>query len=334
MTETIQKRKQDIEKAIINGKLFSKITDNNTHYNRHVHMTSTDYMERILNDKYMNSIFNKESDPEFLIEESIMYKSTDIAQWLDCSKHGERQEFCVHLPEEDYGNVGHGLISNPKTNLIKEYDTNNIRIILQKDNNTPLGFTLITAYPDMTTDNVKETQRDLQTLIKQTDTYKNADIVGKAYLLHRTDPSNNIGVSYKPGNHPSDSLLYMHVPTANPNTKHLIRINEDKTALKTVTRDVITNTNSDIPTKYTQIRDNSSPQRTYNHLTVSLDNPKIKTEFEKDYPTATGELSKIQKSIQDMVTEQIQARHKERVLLAEEKEPSQQPDTTDKKQFN
>lgn len=141
--------------------------------------------------------------------------------------------------------------------------------------------------------------RNLKNVTMQTDMYQSADPVKKAYMLYRTSYQSTLSVSYREGTYgPEDSTIFLHVPTTNPNTKHVIKIKESGVTLTTKTFDPITKEKTTIPTKYTQLRDTlfENPPK---NLAVSLNNRKLKEEFKKDFPEVMREVSYIKHKIRE-----------------------------------
>lgn len=289
-----------LQKAIDNGYAVAQATSAKTHFQKHENVTDVASMNRMLREVPANSAFYPNQNIEFLLEEAMFYKAQDIAEWLDNAESKEKKAFQVVFDPDDYdGMIGKGFVNDPKSNLIKEYESDTLNLVLQQDRYSSLGFSIVTAYPSLDSPTVKPTMRNLKDITMQTDMYQAADPVKKAYMLYRTSYQSTLSVSYREGTYgPEDSTIFLHVPTANPNTKHVIKIKESGVTLTTKTFDPITKEKTSIPTKYTQLRDAlfESPQKGYS---VSLNNRRLKEEFKKDFPEVMREVSYIKHKIRE-----------------------------------
>lgn len=272
-------KRDQIEKSVIDGTILDQTRHYNTHYEKHVNVSKKEAMERTLSEISVNSVFSKNVNPEELIQDAILYKAKDIADWMNTAEYYETKEFDVRMDQP----VGKGNKFNKYTNIIREYETDTVRVVLQKNPNRPLGFTLLTAYPNTNTPSAVPTNKNLNNIITYTDAYKTADPVGKAYMLYRTDPRNNESISYIKGTTPDDSVMYMEIHTDDPQIKHIIKFKENETSMRTVKIDENRKKIS-IPSKYTDIRDKSFPDKTFKNFNVRLSSKPIQEEFRKDFP--------------------------------------------------
>lgn len=317
---TITTKTKQIQQAINNNTILDKTQSAKTHVSKHTNLTNVKSMERMLQEVPANTAFYPEQDVNFLLEEAMFYKAQEIAEWLEYATPHEKKAFQVIFDPEDYnGMIGKGFMNNHKTNLIKEYESDTLNLVLQKDNYADLGFSLVTAYPSLDSPTIKPTMRNLKEVTTQTDMYQSADAVKKAYLLYRTSYQSQFSVSYKQGDYgPEGSAVFLHVPTSNPNTRHIIKIKESGMSLTTKTYDPITQTSKAIPTKYTQLRDKlfENPQK---NLVVPLHNKTLRETFQKDFPEVVREIKYIHRNIQDNVPD---ARKKQ---LEKVSQPTHQP---------
>ena len=297
---TLRTQMERLQQAINDGSVVAKTTAAKTHFHKHEHVTDVESMNRMLCEVPANSAFYPNQNIEFLLEEAMFYKAQDIAEWLDTAEPREKKAFQVVFDPEDYdGMIGKGFVNDQKSNLIKEYESDTLNLVLQQDSYSSLGFSIVTAYPSLDSPTVKPTMRNLKNVTMQTDMYQSADPVKKAYMLYRTSYQSTLSVSYREGTYgPEDSTIFLHVPTVNPNTKHVIKIKESGVTLTTKTFDPITKEKTTIPTKYTQLRDTlfENPPK---NLAVSLNNRKLKEEFKKDFPEVMREVSYIKHKIRE-----------------------------------
>lgn len=281
--------KQDIEQSVINGKVFDKATNYETHFDIHVLPSQIERLCRVLNNVKADSTFTSEEDAKMFIEETMLFRATEINNWRNTDAAPKTQEFNVYFDEDDgYDEVGTGFIYNHDDNTIKEYKTRAMTLVLRKDPEAELGFNILTAYPDMSDPNIEQTHKDLQPLVKETTKYKNADKLGKIYLECRTNPDINTLMTYKQGYTPDDSMIMIHIPNTASNTTHFIKFKNEQCTLHT-TDD---STHEKIATKYTQMQNTNAPK----YLLTNTKNVNLKTA-----PTIMNELTKDNPSVKPIV---------------------------------
>jgi len=292
-----------ITKAVVDGVFFGKVENNNTHIIKHVVDSNINTLDRVLSDngakdRYnksisdkkqttMNSGFNSEDEAYENIEECMLFKSKDISLWTLNASQNSTMNFDVELSEaQGYSPVGYGYIVSRDTNTISEYSTHFIRVVLQKDNRSELGFNLLTAYPDIIRkENRIPTERDISELAKQTDTYKNASPVAKGYIAYQTSNGEKpYLITFKEGERGNirDDVMSLHIPyDLKDGTKceHVVRIKENQMSLATRQMDA-NNRWQKIPNVYTR-KFNGENQI---NLSVDLTRPEVIEEFAKRNP--------------------------------------------------
>lgn len=308
MKNTNKPTSEHIQKAIDNGHLMDYITNTHTHVCNHKHRSDVESLERTLNQVPVNSVFNENIDVDYLIEEVLYAQAHLVEQWLEEAKQGTRQGFYARMENYDYDTLGTGLIYDRKTNLIKEYQSDNITIVLKKDDSSELGFHLVTAYPDMNVPDIKPTKRNLKDITLQTETFRQASPVEKAYLLYRTSYQSNSSISFSKGDDKHPDAIFLYADTNNPNTKHKIRIREDSCELTTVYKDPYTQTQTPVKTDYVTIRDQYVGQ--YNNYKVSLAQPQIRGRFALDEPEISRDIEYLQKNIKEFAQMQTPCNHR------------------------
>lgn len=244
-----------IDNAVIEGKFFGKTQSQNTHMEKHVaDKDCADVLDRVFKDngrvkrnehsdkehKSINSGFYSLNGACEAVEECMLVKSLEVASWVDNAKNNEKKSFDVCLPPEDgYEPVGYGYVVNRENNTIDEYQTNTIRIVLQKNDKYPLGFSLLTAYPDIIREESRQpTGRDLTDVAKRTKTFKEASPTAKAYMLYQTGQNKPYLVTFKEGYNGDvhDDVMSVHIPyktKKGEECKHIIRIKENSIELST-----------------------------------------------------------------------------------------------------
>lgn len=244
-----------IDETVKNGTFFTKTESPDTHLEKHVaDKDDAKVLDRVFKNngrikrnehsnkeqKSINSGFYSLTEACDTIETCVIRKSLDIAQWVNDARDNEKKSFEVTLsPKDNYEPVGFGYIVDREKNTIDEYETQTVRIVLQKDYNKPLGFSLLTAYPDVIREeNRIPTGRDLTDIARETDTFKEASPVAKAYIMYQTGRHKPYLVTFKEGYYGNihDDVMSIHIPFTSKNHeefKHIVRIKENSVELST-----------------------------------------------------------------------------------------------------
>lgn len=122
------------------------------------------------------SVFD--SEKREIIQNALMDRVSEIIPWL--IKPGNKT-LTITIDEES--KVGHGIAY--RNNKPKEYATQDITLVLTKDDNTDTGFRCKTAYPDISVKSTTRTStgRNLIPDLIQTRTFKKADTNTKTKLI-------------------------------------------------------------------------------------------------------------------------------------------------------
>lgn len=248
---------------------------------KHISVSEIDSMERILKEeKATQSMFiantERPNDSEKnkiyaydLIAEALAYKKNDVLDWLK-DEYSDRQ-LMITVPFDEY--VGRGFVLDKKKGLIKEYETKDITLCLEKDLYSKTGFGLVTAYPELRNEErIQKTERDLSYVAKQTKTYKNATALGKAYILYRTNPQSKTIVKYKEDRHTGEEYILL---------QSKIRPKEGK------------------PLKINTIKMNEmAEERGFgNKFSVNLKDPEIQEKFSTIFKNACNAMRQVQDAI-------------------------------------
>ena len=251
----IQDMADRISEAVRSEEFFNKTTSYKSHVEKHVIEDETVILNRILSKngyadrsnrmheleerKAINSGFLSIDGAHHAIEECMMSQSYEIAKWVYGADEREKMAFSVCLPKEQgYDTVGYLYSIDKKDNTIDEYETQGVRVVLQKDVNYPLGFTVITAYPEYADGkHTEKTNRDLHTIVKQTDAYQHASNVAKAYMLYQTGQSKPYLATFKAGYHENvaDDVMSIHMPYVKDGEKYkdILRIKDGQIEFST-----------------------------------------------------------------------------------------------------
>lgn len=102
-----------------------------------------------------------------IISNAIMDNSSKVVNWLDGSDNGDTFELSYDACQI----VGVGFFNNNK-NLIKEYSSNNVMVILERNDAMKYGFNVLTAYPVTNKGERERTEKRLDEIAAETNAYK------------------------------------------------------------------------------------------------------------------------------------------------------------------
>lgn len=239
--------------SIVDQTFFTKTENADTHVEKHVIDDEKDILNRILSKngnadrktreedekKDINSGFQSLDEAYANIEECVISRACEIAEWSVGANNHQKESFCINLPKDQgYDTVGYCYAVNRENNTIDEYETQSVRIVLEKDDNYPLGFTLLTAYPNgLNKGDMIPTGRDLRDVVKKTDAYKKASPVSKTYMLYQTGQNKPYLATFKAGydGNVHDDVMSIHIPYEKDGEsyKDIIRVKEDSIQFST-----------------------------------------------------------------------------------------------------
>lgn len=195
--------------------------------------------------------------------------------------------------------VGSCLIR--KKGLIKEYETKDITLCLEKDLYSKTGFGLVTAYPELRNEErIQKTERDLSYVAKQTKTYKNATALGKAYILYRTNPQSKTIVKYKEDRYTGEEYILLQSKIRPKEGKPLkintIKMNEDSITLRTSQYRDESGRGRPEPIE-TRLSEMAEERGFGNKFSVNLKDPKIQEKFSTIFKNACNAMRQVQDAI-------------------------------------
>ena len=234
-----------IENAVYIDNNFLAISNGtDTHYDEHSQeMTDVEMLDIILSGKKnVQSKFVSDSWKEDHLEGVIGYKAKAIAEFVnppyeDRPRNYRIEAFSANYPiEENENHIGIGFIKNPDTGKIAEYASDDIKFVIKTDRNAELGFYMHTAYPDIENNkDVIKTNRDLSSILKQTESYKNASPMEKAYMEYQISPDEPESLSslylISDSSHQDDAIVIKQ-KTKNPNIERMIKIRQSTSSVQ------------------------------------------------------------------------------------------------------
>ena len=211
---------------------IARITDQNTHINRHQDQSNKELIERIINHnlnsapikrKLCVSSFNSDCDINQQIKNGLMDNADVIADWL-LSDEKQFLDLTYEAIDEngDPITIGRGF-----TPTLKEKTTTDITLILNKNRDCVDGFAIRTAYPDIQTDHSTETGFTID--LSLSETYQNATKIKKVFLQ-------SVCASYNPEirySEKRDTIVYKINDTANK-LQHTISFEHHKCIFRSI----------------------------------------------------------------------------------------------------
>lgn len=290
---------------------------------KHISLSEVDSMERILKEeKTKQSMFiadverpdDQERNKAYaydLIDEVLAYKKNSVLDWLK-DKYGDKQ-LVVTAPFDEY--VGRGFILDKKKGLIKEYETKDITLCLEKDIYSKAGFSLVTAYPDLRDEErIRKTERDLYYIAKQTKTYEKATDLEKAYILYRTNPQSKIIVKYKEDKHTGEEYILLQSKIRPKDGKPLkintIKINEDSITLRTSQYRDESGRGRPEPIE-TRLSEMAEERGSGSKSSVNLKDPEIHKKFSRMFKNACNAMNQIQDAMVEVQRDMLWRDEKE-----------------------
>lgn len=235
-----------ISKDIQNGTFWSHLTDRHTHIDcRHVGMSDVQLLDRVfMENKICASSFTTTHDMEECVTESIIYSLKTI-----CEKGKENPtgtySHVVQLPDELYADeddpvdfeTHHKGFAVTNKGRVVEMDTNTIALILKNAPNSRYGFTLVSAFPYLETENAKPTGKDISETIKQTDAYQKGNAIDRTYMRLATEPiPNDVSIRHLISRSSYKESISVAFQSDNPLLRHNVKIDELQTRLTTQTK--------------------------------------------------------------------------------------------------
>lgn len=271
----------------LNDTFLSNILNPNSHWDKHVIANKTDVLNRILSDEIStNSTFTTDINVTDILYDAIAFNVSTIHAWLE-----NPSEHTLIIQRTLDQQLGIGYRINRHTNIISEYVTNTVAVVLRYTPNSKYGFTAITLYPSIlpNTLDCTPTCRNLTGLIQKTETYKNASTMKRAYLLYQAIPNKNKpDVHFYTGRYDNDEALMLNIHNK-PNVKTIIRITENDLSMWTQHDD-----KTRIKTTMTQKQQELTGR---DSVYVNLNNPDMKAYFDEHMSRASKQIEQLQKLI-------------------------------------
>lgn len=219
-----EKLRKDMGSKDFNGILL-KMSAPGSHFFDHDSGKKQEEMLDIVvrRDKNAQSNFVRHDWIENVLSDALYMRCGDIYENIRKRPYENKFKFQIDVTFDDEV-IGKGFLRDTKTNLIKEYTTDKIRLVIEADANAEYGFNIKSAFPTIDDyDLTKETHRDITPIMQKTHTYINGSPIKKAYLEYTTNPNSTGKVYLRDRKY--DASIMMEIPSDNPNISYQTTFN-------------------------------------------------------------------------------------------------------------
>ena len=256
-----------------------------------------DAMETILNPnstKRISGVFETDDLQLIAAANVIGANAKNTILNLDSVSEGQNVVMSYENIMPDDSKIGHGFIYHNGT--IREFESNCATVILKKNSLNDNAFNVQTVFagvpggPDTQIPHLKITDKDCTPIVKQTDYYKNASPVEKAYLEYISNPKNT----------KNGYLPFIKRDENYGDTLTLVRMNKDGSSFRAfITEEQMNVSLTDASHKKVPV-----PFVSGHPKKVLLTDKTMKTEFATKLPTFTKTIGSLHNRINQLDFEQ------------------------------
>ena len=160
--------------------------------------------------------FSTAEEQAFCAKEIVALYIDEISRLLDQVEVGGLIRFSGSLDPAMYAHsdervVFQGVLQDPITGAIREYDTSQIFVELRVDGEGDLPFHLEDAWPDVAVTTAVPTGRNLVEAVQRGEEYASASPLKRAFLERCAKPGHNLPMMFKDGA-PSEEIIQLIAP--------------------------------------------------------------------------------------------------------------------------
>lgn len=258
--------------------------------------------------------------------EAIATNAEQILQKTDKATDSMHMVLTVDMDADEWNEAGFDThftgIARTYTGQLKEMSTTSVDVVYKKDANKPLGFSIVTAFPNVNCEKATPTGRDITEEVKASRGYKTASPVKRAWLDHALDPDSTLNMQYvkhhdkRPGQRFQEECIVINIPTHNNALYHRVFVDNRWTHMQTLEAD--DSGTHWIQGEYQQMSRNLASTR-YGHADLGI--PEVRNSFEALYPQAIKEIAQVENSRDERTTEIKAHRQKANMSSAERRLP-------------
>lgn len=240
--------------------------------------------------------------------EAIAANAEHILKETETATNEARMVLTVDMDADEWNEAGFDPhftgIARTYTGQLKEMSTTSVDVVYKKDATKPLGFSIVTAFPNVNCEHATPTGRDITAEVKASRGYKTASPVKRAWLDHALDPDSTLNMQYvkhrdrRPGQRFQEECIVVNVPTHNDALYHRIFVDNRWTHMQTLEADDFGN--HWIQGEYQQMSREIASTR-YGHADLGIS--EVRNAFEASYPQAIKEIAQVEASRDERVAE-------------------------------
>lgn len=233
--------------------------------------------------------------------EAIAANAERILIETDKANTQERMVLTVDMDAEEWKESGFNTrftgIARTYTGKLKEMSTTSVDVVYKKDVTKPLGFSIVTAFPNVNCEKATPTGRNITNEVKASRGYKTASPVKRAWLDHALDPNSKLNMQYvkhrdkRPGQKFQEECIVINIPTHNDTLHHRVFVDNRWTHMQTLMAD--DSGTHWIQGEYQQMSRELASTR-YGHADLGV--PEVRNSFGALYPQAIKEIAQVENS--------------------------------------
>ncbi len=273
--------------------IMNLITRDYTHKTqKHVDVSDVQMMEKLQrDDKKSVSRFYDDADSDAFIIRAVLDAEGDIMNWVKDPNQSDDYPLSVPVLASELQNSDHlgvGFTYDDK-NIIREYTSDTLMVVLRKDAEAPYGFGLLTAYPLMDKNVLEPTHRNINKVMTQTRTYQYASPCKKAFLDYQTHEHSNTRVSYQSSYQINDDAIMVYADNPDGETVDIVKLKNGYTCVYTgkqrETDEDISTRYDKVPNVYTRLRDGMERNSSKN---ADMRDTRVQKCYQEQHPEETN----------------------------------------------
>lgn len=280
----------------------------NIHVEKHSERSTLSLASKAAYEGRSVSSFPDDETMNECICEAIAANAEHILREADRMDDQTRLVLTVDMDADEWKDTGFDPhftgIARTYTGQLKEMVTTSVDVVYKKDTTKPLGFSIVTAFPNVNCEKAIPTGRDITDEVKASRGYRTASPVKRAWLDHALDPNATLNMQYvkhrdkRPGQSFQKECIVINMPSQNDLLHHRIFIDNRWTHMQTLESDDLGE--HWIQSRYQQMSRNIAFTR-YGHADLNV--PEVRNAFGTAYSEAIREIAKVENSRDERAAE-------------------------------
>jgi hypothetical protein len=172
----------------------------NIHVEKHSERSTLSLASKAAYEGRSVSSFPDDETMNECICEAIAANAEHILREVDRMDDQTRLVLTVDMDADEWKEAGFDPhftgIARTYTGQLKEMVTTSVDVVYKKDTTKPLGFSIVTAFPNVNCEKAVPTGRDITDEVKASRGYRTASPVKRAWLDHALDPNATLNMQY------------------------------------------------------------------------------------------------------------------------------------------